>query len=127
MAYAIPDGRCSQACTSASVGYTELPQPDIEGGLHRYFWRHVRFGYAEQFADALDDVRSGSTGNFLYHKKSGLIFAHVEFRDHQLASSCSSGFARWALLTLDLERGHRYRLGGPLPFAAVATELLRFR
>ena len=64
--------------------FTEVPQPAIENGLNRYLWRHARFGYAEQLADALDDVRSGSTGHFLYHKKSGLIFAHVEFGYHQL-------------------------------------------
>jgi hypothetical protein len=29
-------------------------------------------------------VRSGLIGNFLYHKKSGLIFAHTEFGFHQL-------------------------------------------
>ena len=64
--------------------FTEVPQPAIEDGLRHYLWRHARFGYAEQLADALDDVRSGSTGHFLYHKKSGLIFAHVEDGYHQL-------------------------------------------
>lgn len=64
--------------------FTEVPQPAIENGLHRYLWRHIRFGYAEPLADAFDDVRSGSTGHFLYHKKSGLLFTHVEFGYHQL-------------------------------------------
>jgi hypothetical protein len=32
----------------------------------------------------LDDVRSGLTGHFLYHKKSGLIFAHTEDGFHQI-------------------------------------------
>ncbi|MFL9916635.1 hypothetical protein PQR75_14810 [Paraburkholderia fungorum] len=64
--------------------FTEVPQPAIENGLHRYLWRHARFAYAEQLADALGDVRSGSIGNFLYHKKSGLVFAHVEVGYHQL-------------------------------------------
>jgi hypothetical protein len=64
--------------------FTELPRPDIAAGLDRYLWRHARFGFAEPLADALDDVRSGSAGHFLYHKKSGLLFAHVEFGYHQL-------------------------------------------
>ncbi|KAA1009775.1 hypothetical protein FVF58_21030 [Paraburkholderia panacisoli] len=48
--------------------FTEMPQPAIEEGLQRYLWRHIRFDDAEQLADALDDVRSGATGDFLYHK-----------------------------------------------------------
>ncbi|MFM0674436.1 hypothetical protein [Paraburkholderia sediminicola] len=32
----------------------------------------------------MDGVQSGSAGHFLYHKKSGLLFAHVEFGHHQL-------------------------------------------
>jgi hypothetical protein len=64
--------------------FTELPQPGIVEGLHRYLWRHLRFGYVEQLADALEDVRSGSAGHFLYHKKSGFVFAHVEYGHHQL-------------------------------------------
>jgi hypothetical protein len=64
--------------------FTERPQPAIEKGLQRFLWRHIRFDYAEQLADALDDVRSGATGDFLYHKASGLIFAHVEFGYHRL-------------------------------------------
>jgi hypothetical protein len=42
--------------------FTELPRPDIAAGLDRYLWRHARLGFAEQLADALDDVRSGSAG-----------------------------------------------------------------
>ena len=64
--------------------FTEMPQPAIKKGLQRYLWRHIRFGYAEQLADALDDVRSGATGDFLYHKESGLIFAHVGFGYYRL-------------------------------------------
>jgi hypothetical protein len=81
--------------------FTEVPQPAIVNGLDRYLWRHARFAYAEQLADALEDVRSGSTGHFLYHKKSGLIFAHVEFGYHQLllAHLC-------ALHKTDLSREH---------------------
>ncbi|MFM0340516.1 hypothetical protein [Paraburkholderia fungorum] len=52
--------------------------------MDRYLWRHARFGYAEQLADALHDVQSGSAGDFLYHQKSGLLFAHVELGYHQL-------------------------------------------
>lgn len=66
------------------LAFTELPRPDIAEGLNRYLWRHARFGFAEQLVDALDDVRAGSAGPFLYHKKSGLLFAHVEFGYHQL-------------------------------------------
>jgi hypothetical protein len=54
-----------------------MPQPAIETSLQRYLWWLIRFN-SEQLADALDDVRSGATGDFLYHKASGLIFAHVE-------------------------------------------------
>ncbi|MGE8163899.1 hypothetical protein ACQKRQ_27675 [Paraburkholderia sp. NPDC080076] len=32
----------------------------------------------------MDDVRSGLTGHFLYHKKSGLILAHMEDGFHQI-------------------------------------------
>ena len=42
--------------------FTERPQPAIEKGLQRFLWRHIRFDYAEQLADALDDVRSGAPG-----------------------------------------------------------------
>ncbi|SAL80951.1 hypothetical protein [Caballeronia telluris] len=65
-------------------GFTDVIQPAIEEGLNRYLWRHARFGYAEQLADAIDDVRSGTAGHFLYHKRSGLVFAHTEFGFHQL-------------------------------------------
>ena len=65
-------------------GFTSVPQPAIEKGLDRYLWRHARFAYADQLADVLDDVRSGLTGHFLYHKKSGLIFAHTEDGFHQI-------------------------------------------
>jgi hypothetical protein len=64
--------------------FTEMPQLAIEKGLQRYLWRHIRFDYAEHLADALDDVRAGATRDFLYHKASGLIFAHVEFGFHRL-------------------------------------------
>jgi hypothetical protein len=64
--------------------FTAIPQPSITEGLHRYLWRHARFGYAEQLTDALHDVQSGSAGDFLYHQKSGLLFAQVEFGYHQL-------------------------------------------
>jgi hypothetical protein len=64
--------------------FTEMPQPAIEKSLQRYLWRLMRFDYAEQLADALDDVRSGATGDFLYHKASGLIVAQVEFGHHRL-------------------------------------------
>jgi hypothetical protein len=66
------------------TGFTAVPQPVIEKGLDRYLWRHARFAYAAPLADVLDEVRSGLAGNFLYHKKSGLIFAHTEFGFHQL-------------------------------------------
>jgi hypothetical protein len=64
--------------------FTKMPQPAIEKSLQRYLWRLIRFDYAEQLAHALDDVRSGATGDFLYHKASGLIFAHVESGYHRL-------------------------------------------
>ena len=64
--------------------FTDMPQPAMTEGLHRYLWRHVRFGYAGQLTDVLHDVQSGSAGDFLYHQKSGLLFAHVEFGYHQL-------------------------------------------
>ncbi|MCI0150778.1 hypothetical protein SAMN05444172_9133 [Burkholderia sp. GAS332] len=64
--------------------FTEVPQPAVAEGLHRYLWRHARFGYAEQLSDALDDVQSGAAGPFLYHKKSGLLFEHMEFGHHKL-------------------------------------------
>ncbi|MFP3570003.1 hypothetical protein [Paraburkholderia sp. SIMBA_030] len=66
------------------LAFTELPRPDIAAGLDRYLWRRARFGFAEQLVDALDDVSAGSAGAFLYHKKSGLLFEHVEFGYHQL-------------------------------------------
>lgn len=65
-------------------GFTAVPQPVIEKSLDRHLWRHARFAYAEPLADVLDDVRSGLAGNFLYHKKSGLLFAHTEYGFHQL-------------------------------------------
>jgi hypothetical protein len=64
--------------------FTEKPQPAIEKGFYRYLWRHARFGYAEHLADALDDVRSGRAGHFVYHPRSALIFTHTEFGYHQL-------------------------------------------
>jgi hypothetical protein len=64
--------------------FTDMPQPGITEGLHRYLWRHARFGYAEQLTDAFHDIQSGSAGDFLYYQKSGLLFAHVEFGYHQL-------------------------------------------
>jgi hypothetical protein len=60
-----------------------MPQPAIETSLQRYLWWLIRFN-SEQLADALDDVRSGATGDFLYHKASGRIFAHVESGYHRL-------------------------------------------
>ncbi|HEY1997233.1 hypothetical protein [Paraburkholderia sp.] len=81
--------------------FTEIPQPAIETSLQRYLWRLIRFDYAEHLADALDDVRTGATGDFLYHKASGLIFAHVEYGYHRvlLAHLC-------ALRKTDLSREH---------------------
>lgn len=81
--------------------FTEVPQPAIESGLHRYLWQHARFGCAEQLADALGDVRSGSTRHFLYHKERGVIFAHVEFGYHQLFLA-----HRCALHKTDFSREH---------------------
>lgn len=82
MRYAIGDAP-DLTCLLLSV-FTDMPQPAIEEGLHRYLWRHARFGYAEQLMHALHDVQSGSAGDFLYHQKSGLLFAHVELGYHQL-------------------------------------------
>ncbi|CAE6789480.1 hypothetical protein R70006_04777 [Paraburkholderia domus] len=64
--------------------FTAVPQPAIEKGLERYLWRHAHFAYAEQLAYVFDEVRSGQAGHFVYHKKSGLIFARAEFGFHQL-------------------------------------------
>jgi hypothetical protein len=64
--------------------FTNIRQPAIEQGLYRYLWRHARFGYAEHLVDAVDDVRSGRAGYFVYHPRSALIFTHTEFGYHQL-------------------------------------------
>src|SRR5882757_7886138 len=48
--------------------FTEVPQPAVAKGLHRYLWSHARFGYAEQLADALDDVRSVQSATFCITK-----------------------------------------------------------
>jgi hypothetical protein len=82
MRYQIADAR--ELTHFLLSGFTAVPQPAIEKGLDRYLWRYARFTYADQLADVVDEVRSGLAGHFLYHKKSGLIFAHTEWGFHQL-------------------------------------------
>jgi hypothetical protein len=57
--------------------FMEVPRPAIAEGLHRYLWKHARFGYAEQLADASDDVQSGSAGHFLNITKRAASCLHT--------------------------------------------------
>lgn len=82
MRYHIDDA--SELMRLLLTAFTDIRQPAVEKGFSRYLWRHARFGDAEHLAEALDDVRLGRAGHFVYHQRTTLLFTDTELGYHQL-------------------------------------------